>query len=68
MTTEAQRQNPEFATYMKRGGWRMQEQTDAQWLRTTYFMTNINGSLDRRVNHCYNTHNKTTNAKIADSE
>jgi len=57
MTTESQRQFPEFAARMKRDGWRMQEQTDAQWLTTTYFMTNNDGSLDQRVNHCYNTHN-----------
>ena len=60
MTTEAQRAHPEFAQRMKQDGWRMAEQSDAEWLKTTFFRVRKDGRLDRRAHYCHNTHSEVT--------
>lgn len=56
MTTESRAQFPDFTARMLRGGYRMPEKSDAQWLAETRFAVTASGRLDKRVHRCMADH------------
>lgn len=57
MTTEARQRWPEASQRMLRGGYRMPERTDAEWLANTFFLVRKrDGRLDERARYCETHH------------
>ncbi len=52
LTTETRRRWPGFASKMIADGYRVPEQSDAEWLAATMFVVTKGGRLDRRVRFC----------------